>query len=201
MNKKILTSAVVLSGLLFGGNVFAADYINIEGEGICEMVLPANAMKKKKEKKDFEFLYSDKDIFFDDDEEYVGFDKLLKQIRGVLPDAVITSYKYDINYGMYFNIDTKLQKDLIGLVGVESFGNIDEEVDISENLTYEFKSSKEYLDCEDIAIKSAMKNAMDKAKILKAKIVYGNNYGEYVYKIEDGKIRFNVNKSYKAVAD
>ncbi|MDE6224067.1 MAG: hypothetical protein K2M23_01170 [Alphaproteobacteria bacterium] len=199
MNKKILTSAVVLSGLLFGGNVFAADYIDIEGEGICEMALPANAMK---EKKDFEFLYSDRDIFFDDEGEYVGFDKLLKKIRSILPDAVITSYKWDIgnNNDMFFNIDTKLQKDLIGLADVEYANSVMDE-GIGYNLTDEFKSSKEFLDCKDIAIKSAMKNAMDKAKILKAKIVSGYNPSEYIYKIEDGKIRYYSTISYKAVAD
>lgn len=197
MNKKILTSMVVLSGLLFGGDVFAADYINIEGEGICEMVLPANAMK---EKNNFEFAYSDRDIFFDDEgEEYVGFDNLLKKIRNILPDAVITSYKYD-DGSMLFNIDTKLQKDVIGLVGVE-YINSEMDEGIFYDLTDEFKSSKEFLDCKDIAVKSAMKNAMDKAKILKAKIVYGYNPSEYIYKIEDGKIRYYSTISYKAVAD
>ncbi|MBD5405320.1 hypothetical protein HDR59_02110 [bacterium] len=198
MNKKILTSAVVLSGLLFGGNVFAADYINIEGEGICEMVLPANA---KKEENNFEFSV-DKNWFFDQEtgETYVGFDNLLKNIHNVLPDAVITSYKYYDGY-MFFNIDTKLQKDLIGLVGVEyATSGMDE--GIKYDLTDEFKSSKEFLDCKDMAIKSAMKNAMDKAKILKAKIVYTPNYGyDKVYKIEDGKIRYYSNINYRAVAD
>ncbi|MBD5397961.1 hypothetical protein HDR60_00435 [bacterium] len=199
MNKKILTSMLVLSGLLFGGDVFAADYINIEGEGICEMALPANVMK---EKNNFEFAYSDKDIFFDDEgEEYVGFDKLLKEIRSILPDAVITSYKWDIGNtnDMFFNIDTKLQKDLIGLVGVE-YADSEMYEGIFYDLTDEFTSSKEFLDCKDMAIKSAMKNAMDKAKILKAKIVYGFN-NDVVYKIEDGKIRYYSRTSYKAVAD
>ena len=201
MNKKILTSAVVISGLLFGGNVFAADYINIEGEGICEMALPENVMKKK-DYKDFEFVYSDSEMFYDSKvDEYLGFDKLLKKIHQVLPDAVITSYKYDIeNNSMLFNIDTKQQKDLIGLEEVE-FATSRMDEGIKYDLTDEFTSSKEYLDCKDMATKSAMKNAMDKAKILKAKIVFGYNPSEYVYKIEDGKIRYYSRISYKAVVD
>lgn len=197
MNKKILTSMVVLGGLLFGGNVFAADYINIEGEGICEMALPANAMK---EENNFEF-FDAREVFFNDNDEYLGFDNLLKKIREVLPDAVITSYKYDIDEGiMLFNIDTKLQKSLIGLVGV---GYLSDRVsdEFKYRLTDEFKSSKEFLDCKDMAVKSAMKNAMDKAKILKAKIVDYAIDNDYVYKIEDGKIRYHSVIHYKAIAD
>lgn len=201
MNKKILSSVVVLSGFLFGGDVFAADTINIAGEGICEMALPANAMKKEN---NFEFS-AGKEMFFNDDDEYVGFDYLLKKIREVLPDAIITSYKYDAyNEVMLFNIDTKLQKDLVGLlkeVDLVRVRNYNDK-DISEDLTDEFTSSKEYLDCRDMAIKSAMKNAMDKAKILKVKIVYSPNYGyDKVYKIEDGKIRYYSDMMYRAVAD
>lgn len=199
MNKKILTSVVVLGGLLFGGNVFAGDSISIQGEGICEMALPANAIKENGNK-NFEFFYGDKDIFFDDEGGYIGFDKLLKKIRSVLPDAVITSYKYDVDNGMFFNIDTKLQKDLLGLLGIEYSRNIESD-DILENLTEQFTTSKEYLDCKDMAVKSAMKNAMDKAKILKAKIVYGSSGIGDVYKIDDGKVRYYYRETYTAVAD
>ncbi|MGN0929367.1 MAG: hypothetical protein ACI4N3_01870 [Alphaproteobacteria bacterium] len=202
MNKKILASVVVLSGLVFGSDVFAADYISIVGEGICEMILPVNALKSEKNY-NYEFAYEE--TLYDDSGEYLGIDKVLTKVKEILPDAIITSYTYSAESDrILFNVNTKLDKNLLyQFYFLKNY--IDN--DISDNLTDEFTSSKEYLDCKDMAVKSAMKNAVDKAKIFKARIVatddpkYGSYDKSYIYKVGDDKMIYHYRASYKAVAD
>ncbi|MBD5405319.1 hypothetical protein HDR59_02105 [bacterium] len=200
----IILSIIFSFNIILSSSVFAFDSFSFSGEGECDMVI-------KDEKallsvgglySGYEFVWSGS-FYKESDEEddngefpkrYIGLDDMKKELKEILPDATILSYKIADSETVYFNVKTKLNSG--DLLANGNFNRNDEfqkgyNDEISSDLPLQFINSEEYQKCfkeaYNKALISAANNFLKQAKLQ----IFSNSDDCSVYKLDNNKLKIN----------
>lgn len=192
----IILSIIFSFNIVLSSSVFAFDSVSFSGDGECDMVV-------KDEKallsvgdlySEYEFVWNGSFYDEDDEESYVGLDNMKKELKKILPDATISSYKIADSSTVYFNVKTKLNSgDLLanGDFSRNDGFQKDYNEDISSGLPIQFTNSEEYQKCFKEAYNKALLSAANNF-LKQAKLQISSNPGDCsVYKLDNNKLKIS----------